>query len=197
MKLKFSFTVLLTVLCLLHTKVDAQDVPLEDQPLNQEVTGAVPDTLLIENQSPFIPRRASLYSAIFPGLGQVYNKDYWKLPLVYGALIGLGIAVDFRNDRLLGLTEDLFLVIDGNDPVNFEIRTEQGLRNAIDQERRDRDYLIILTGVAYLLQIAEAHISAHLKEFKLNDNLKVSLEPDFEPIFQSHFSTGIALKFKF
>lgn len=146
----------------------------------------------------FVPRKASLYSAIFPGGGQIYNKKYWKLPLVYGGLVALGATANFYHNQYDLYRGQLF------DLLQFGTRPPSGaseaqLRSAIDGARRDRDYFMILTGVFYLLQILDAHIDAHLKEFDLNPELRVSVDPLLErnQFAKSQFNTGISLKLKF
>ena len=146
----------------------------------------------------FVPRKASLYSAIFPGGGQIYNKKYWKLPIVYAGLIGLGSTASFYHSQYDLYRGQLFDLLQfGTKPPSGA--TEAQLRSAIDGARRDRDFYMILTGVFYLLQILDAHIDAHLKEFELNPELKVSVDPMIErnQFARSQFNTGISLKLKF
>ncbi|MBL7877159.1 MAG: hypothetical protein JNL53_15945, partial [Cyclobacteriaceae bacterium] len=71
------------------------------------------------------------------------------------------------------------------------------LRTLIDKARRERDFFIILTGMFYILQIVDAHVDAHLKEFDLNPKLQVRIEPVMENSLQLGRSTGMALIFKF
>lgn len=146
----------------------------------------------------FVPRKASLYAAILPGLGQIYNKKYWKLPLVYGGFIGLGLTIDFWQRQNKLHRQELFDLLD-SDPSGTSPRglTVARLRTLEQDTRRDRDYFIILTGLFYLLQIADAHIDAHLKEFDLNPQLKVSIEPMFEQPEYADYNAGISLKIKF
>ncbi|MEM8567864.1 MAG: DUF5683 domain-containing protein [Bacteroidota bacterium] len=145
----------------------------------------------------FIPRQASLRSAILPGLGQIYNRDYWKLPLVYGGFVALGLTVNFWSDQYNGFRADLFNLLDNDLTTSPEGLSEDQLRSLIDDSRRERDFYMIMTGVFYLLQIAEAHIAAHLKEFKLNPDLRVKVEPAFEQNQFENYRAGIALKFRF
>ncbi|MEM9858363.1 MAG: DUF5683 domain-containing protein [Bacteroidota bacterium] len=147
--------------------------------------------------SQFIPRKASLRAAVLPGLGQIYNRDYWKLPLVYGGFIALGLTVNFWADQYNGFRADLFNLLENNLTSSPEGRTEAQLRSLIDDTRRERDFFMVMTGVFYLLQIAEAHISAHLKEFKLNPDLRVKIEPSFEQNQFENYRAGLALKFRF
>lgn len=148
--------------------------------------------------SRFVPRKASLYAAIVPGLGQIYNKKYWKLPIVYGGFVALGFTIDFWQDQNKLHRQELFELLN-NDPNGTSPRglTVSRLRTLEQDTRRDRDYFIILTGLFYLLQIADAHIDAHLKEFDLNPQLKVSLEPMFERPEFMDYNAGVSLKIKF
>ncbi|TRX62079.1 hypothetical protein FNH22_01805 [Fulvivirga sp. M361] len=146
--------------------------------------------------SKFVPRKASLYAAVLPGLGQIYNKDYWKLPIVYGGFIGFGLTVKFWNDQHSRFRSDLFALLETGEPSPDGL-TEQQLRNLVDDARRERDFYMIMTGVFYLLQIAEAHISAHLKEFKLNPDLRVKIEPKFEQPQYENYRAGLAIKLRF
>ncbi len=145
------------------------------------------DTLFVEAKSDtidikksnfvFNPRKAGLYSAVLPGLGQAYNKRYWKIPLVYGGLIGFGYAMTWYNDQYLKYKNELFYILDNDLTRSPSGLSEDQLRSIIDQARRERDYMIVLTGIVYLLNIADAHIDAHLKEFDVNEDLKLKLDP--------------------
>lgn len=145
------------------------------------------------------PRKALFYSAVVPGMGQAYNKKYWKMPLVYGGF-GFLIYVDaFYQSEYLRYREDLFAII--NDPnsggVSPDGLTEDQLRTLVNQARRERDFFIIITGFWYLLQMVDAHIDAHLKEFDVNPKLQVKIEPMMENSLQLGRSTGVALKLRF
>ena len=142
----------------------------------------------------FDPRKALFYSAILPGAGQAYNKKYWKVPLVYGGLLGLIAVVKFYNDAEVKYKEQLFYNINHPNITYNPISgaTTASLRTVVDQARRQRDYFSILTGMFYLLQMVDAHIDAHLKEFDINPNMHVRLQPMFIP---SGVGMGLTLKF--
>lgn len=148
----------------------------------------------------FNPRKAILYSAVLPGLGQVYNKKYWKLPIVYSGFFGLVYAVTFYNSKATLYRNDLFDLLNGEtsapnrSPLGFQ---EPQLRSLIDRSERERDFFMILSGFFYLLQMVDAHVDAHLKEFELNPKLKVRIEPLMERSYYTGTSTGIAIKFRF
>lgn len=146
----------------------------------------------------YIPRKAGLYSAILPGLGQAYNKKYWKMPIVYGGFIGLGLVIDFYNSEYKRFKTNLFAEID-DDPntVNNTRASADRLRSLIDKSRRERDFYIIMAGVLYLLNIADAHIDAHLKEFDLNEDLKVSIDPKVSQNSFGNLNAGLSVKLRF
>jgi Family of unknown function (DUF5683) len=143
----------------------------------------------------FNPRKAILFSAILPGMGQVYNKKYWKVPLVYGGLIGFGLVIDFYNNQNNKYRDQLFDLL--NTGVQVSSLTETQLRSIIEKSSRQRDYFIIITGFFYILQMIDAHVDAHLKEFELNPKLKVRVEPMMDSNYYTGTSTGIVIKFRF
>lgn len=165
----------------------------------------------------FNPRRAMLLAAVIPGAGQIYNKKYWKLPLVYGGFIGIGYGMNFYQQRYLFykgklfsiLNEPVNLIVDsngitpsGNKVIGGEIVTTEGyrkdqLRSVVNRNRRDRDFTVIMTFVWYMLQMVDAHVDAHLKEFDINPELKAVVEPSFQRNYLTGQSTGISLTFKF
>lgn len=145
--------------------------------------------------SRFDPRKALFYSAILPGAGQVYNKKYWKVPLVYGGLIGLISVVKFYNDAEVKYKGELYYLLSNPGVTTYPgtTHTEESLRRTVDQARRQRDYFLIFTSFMYILQMIDAHVDAHLKEFDLNPKLHVRVEPSFTP--GSGVGMGLTLRF--
>lgn len=150
--------------------------------------------------SRYDPRKAILFAAILPGLGQVYNKKYWKLPLVYGGLVGLGYGVNFYQKGYKEFKGGLFDLLESGEET-IELRgykfTEDNLRRIVNQYRRERDFFIILTAGMYLLQMVDAHVDAHLKEFDLNPNLQVKIQPTMNNDMFTGRTTGLSLILKF
>ena len=136
------------------------------------------------------PRRAALYSAVLPGLGQIYNKKYWKVPIIYGGFAILGYLIVFNNDqyqvyRRARIAEESgqpdqspFADLEG---VRFQNLNETALANAVDQSRQQRDQVIIYTAGLYGLNIMDAIVDAHLIEFDVNPDLSLKLEPTAGP----------------
>ena len=162
-----------------------------------------PDTVAIKSYAKrYSPRKAILYAAVLPGLGQVYNKKYWKVPLVYGGFYAIGFYMDQYNDIYTEYKGYLFDNLEnglrGENDVNPEInRTTGQLRTIVNKARRERDFMIILMGGMYLLQMVDAHVDAHLKEFDLNPTLQVSIEPSIQNDAWTGTTTGVALVLRF
>jgi hypothetical protein len=156
------------------------------------------DTVQLQSYAArYDPRKALLYAAVLPGLGQVYNKKYWKLPLVYGGFIGIGYGIRFYQNGYTKYRGELFEVLDQGTSISTSGFTESQLRTIVDRYRRERDFMIILMAGMYILQMVDAHVDAHLKEFDLNPNLQVRIEPSYQNDMLSGRSAGISLKIRF
>ena len=148
------------------------------------------------------PRKAAIRSAILPGWGQIYNKKYWKLPLVYGGFIALGYAINFYQTGYIKYKNELFTNLDMGLDQDSDIRpgdvyTTSTYRTVVDQYRRQRDFMIVITGGVYILQMVDALVDAHLKEFDLNPSLKVSWHPSVEQNALIGRTSGVTLVVKF
>ncbi|MCM5663946.1 DUF5683 domain-containing protein [Galbibacter mesophilus] len=157
---------------------------------------------------PLSPAKAAFYSAILPGLGQIYNKTYWKVPIVYGA-IGTGLYFYIDNTqqynryrdafkrRLAGFYDDEFYDINNSGvvPGSPDV-SDQALRDAQEFYQQNRDLSLLITIGLYALNIIDANVTAHLKQFNVSE--KLSLQPyyeqnqlDFNPNY------GVQLSFNF
>ena len=147
-------------------------------------------------EDPLTPSKAAFYSAIIPGLGQVYTGKSWKVPMVYAAIGASLYYYDLNNKemnkyrtaykrRKNGFFDDEFLETD------IPITTEQ-LLLGMDFHKNYRDISMILAAAAYMLNILDANVSAHLLQFNVNDDL--SVVPNF--IFDTEM-TGLSLAIKF
>lgn len=151
---------------------------------------------------PHDPRKAALYSAILPGLGQGYNQKYWKIGVVYGALGGLGGFFYVSNSNMNRYQDALLLRLDG-DPntvdTEFPLLSDGAVRGRRDFYRRNRDISILGLVAVYALQIIDANVDAHLREFKLNKDLSLRWGPAIIPYGDVHYlpSQGIQLSVHF
>lgn len=145
------------------------------------------DTLLNEKKE-HSPTKASLMSAALPGLGQVYNKKYWKVPVVYAALgTAIYFAVDM-NGRYQNWKQAYIYRIDEDPATEMEYIGDQYLGNfsssfllqQTELYRRNRDLIFVGTGVIYFLNIIDAAVDAHLYNFNVSDDLSLEIKPDFK-----------------
>lgn len=162
------------------------------------IIGAKPDTSKLVKvdtvaKRKHSPRQAALRSAIFPGLGQIYNKKYWKLPIVYTA-IGIPVGLFFNNKTWYNRTRYALAVLASPAPTQDSLNAVHSqLRPLVDQKaqgsilryrnefRRDMDYAILFTLLFWGLNIVDATVDAHLKGFNVNDDLNVKLRPALLP----------------
>ena len=152
------------------------------------------DTVSVaKNESVHSPRKATLYSAVLPGLGQVYNKKYWKLPLIYGGFVGFTYAINWNNDRYVMYRQAYSDITDGDPKTNSFLDLPRGsfnLNNASDVQefadninqakdgaRRYRDMNIIFTAAFYALNIIDASVDAHFFNFDMSDDLSMMWAP--------------------
>ena len=144
------------------------------------------------------PTKAALFSAAFPGMGQIYNKKYWKLPIVYGGAFGLGWGINWNHDNYVEVREALFAVRnDDTDPNNpLHSVSESTLEREANNFRRDRDFLIIASIAAYLIVIVDAYVDAHLRDFPLGKETSWEINPAIRQEY-GQFSGGLALTINF
>lgn len=157
--------------------------------------------------NPLAPSKAAFYSAILPGLGQIYNKRYWKAPLVWGAL-GLSIAAYSANNtqynqvrdafkrRRAGFTDDEFFDLNG-DGVGPDF-SDESLQDAQESTQRNRDLALVIGIALYALNIIDANVDAHLKQYNVDERLGIDFKPylNINPI-NNDPNYGLALVLKF
>lgn len=153
-------------------------------------------------------KKATTLSTIFPGAGQVFNKSYWRVPIVLGGLASTIYTIDWNNRGYQRFKTAYALRVDyDKNPEKYpqgaadEFRGAYSatfLKNLKDSYRRNRDLCIILTAGVYLLNILDAHVDAHLQDYDISDDLTMNLEPYFDyttvgtqPVY------GVNMSFKF
>lgn len=147
------------------------------------------------------PSKATFYSAVLPGLGQAYNKKYWKIPIVYGAL-ATGIYFYKQNDesyskyrnaykrRLAGFTDDEFYGLG-----QYPLISNDGLIRAQNTLKRNKELSILVTIGLYILNIIDANVDAHLLQYNLDENLSIKPIIDFNEI-NNKSNIGLSLNVK-
>lgn len=138
-------------------------------------------------KEPHNPRKATIRSAIIPGWGQVYNKKYWKVPIVYAAL-GVTGYVFFDNIKTYREVRYAYQVTAGKDTANFDnvapylrVFVENNALSSLDNYRREFrrniDYSVLVFLLFWGLNVVDATVDAHLKEFDVSPELSMKLKP--------------------
>ena len=132
-------------------------------------------------------KKATTLACIFPGAGQIYNKSYWKVPFVVGGFAAMIYCIDWNNRgyqrfkkayRLLSDYEKNPDAYPDGPTDEFHGRySADFIRNLRNNYRRNRDLCIIISGALYVLQIVDAHVDAHLKDYDVSDDLSMNIEP--------------------
>lgn len=132
-------------------------------------------------------KKATTLACICPGAGQIYNKSYWKVPFVVGGFASLIYCIDWNNRGYQRFQRAYSLrsaydanpeAYPGGSPDEFSGRIAANtLKSYKDSYRRNRDLCIIITAGLYILQIVDAHVDAHLKDYDISDDLSMNLEP--------------------
>ncbi len=161
-----------------------------------QVLGDTPK--VTKSQKVYDPRIASKRSAILPGLGQIYNDSWWKVPILYA---GFGVSAYFIgfNNRQFKLfkeeAEALLLIQEMQALTATQQNQLRVARRQADQWRENRDLVYLTTLGIYALNIIEATIDAHLKGFNVDDNLALNLKPKIGVISNGAAYIGVGLTF--
>ena len=144
----------------------------------------VDDIQKIKNEDPLRPAKAAFYSAVLPGLGQTYNKRYWKIPLVYGAIGASIYTYDQNHKNYLRYRNAYKRRIAGYKDDEFQnlITSTDRLIDGQDFYKRNRDRSMIFILGFYFLNILDANIDAHLKQYNVNSDLTVKPYFNVAPI---------------
>ncbi|RQO30895.1 hypothetical protein DBR32_09285 [Taibaiella sp. KBW10] len=147
--------------------------------------------------SVIIPKRSAMYSMLFPGLGQLNNGQYWKLPIVYGLL---GAGVYFFQDNLKGYNEFRRVYADRLNNIYTDKYVgrfdDTRIKNERDYFKKYLDMTVLISVLGYGLQIMDANVSAHLKHFDISEDISFRVKPTFQPTPWG-ISPGVGIAFNF
>lgn len=182
--------VLFVTLVTLSLKSDAQTVA------NDSIKTPVP----VEHVK-ISPKKASIYAALFPGLGQIYNKKYWKLPIVYGGYVGLIYIFGWNNNNYNDYAQAYRTIAPYSSTANMPAADKQylidfiknpsinldnpshftyavtSLKSGKDFFRRNRDLTIIAIAALHILSIIDASVDANLFDFDISNDLTLKVQP--------------------
>ena len=193
----------LLALMTLAPVVNAQQEEAVEITADKSTKGSIPDSVKVRKHS---PHKATLYSMILPGLGQAYNKKYWKIPIVYAGFGVFYYLIDYNNTEYQKWRAAYYHVLQDPDreeePVNEYERlygdNPDFLRDRKNDARRYRDLNYILAGLWYVLNILDATVDAHLFTWEVDDNLSLRMEPDLQnPFGYEKPYGGVKLSFRF
>ena len=143
-------------------------------------------------------RKATIMSACFPGLGQIYNRKYWKAPVIYVALGGIGywgitnqVKYKYYSNNLRAANDD-----DAN-TINETLYSSDQLITQKKYYQKYRDISIMLGALVYLVNIIDANVDAHLRTFDVSDDLSLQLNPYSNLDYNNKLQAGLSLKLKF
>lgn len=167
----------------------------------------------VEDEVIHSPKRATIYSAVLPGLGQAYNKKYWKIPVIYAGFGTIGYFIGWNNgfyktyklayndltdtnpDTNSHLDLDATQYYDLDNPTDYN-NFKSGLSKQSEYYRRNRDLLIISMIGFYGLNIIDASVDAHLFDFDISEDLTMNWQPAVQT-FEKQLVYGANFTFKF
>ena len=180
-----------TITTIMDETISSADTTQLKQSLVVNETTTIPLSLESKIFKPN-PTKAVIYSAIFPGLGQIYNRKYWKLPIVYGGFLGFSYAISWNGRYYTDYSNGYKDIMD-DDPAtdswknflpygqNPETADQEWLKTVLkrrkDFYRRYRDLSIIGTVAMYALSMVDAYVDAQLFDFDMSQDLSFRVEP--------------------
>lgn len=190
------------LLLLFHINGYAQNRAEADTLISQAEAVSIDTTKYKEHS----PHRATIYSLILPGLGQVYNKKYWKIPIIYAGFGVFAYFITFNSREYNAWNEAYIFALENPDggvpPIN-DYYERYGydpniLKSQKDYYRRNRDLTYILASLWYLLNVADAAVDAHLMTWNVDDDLSIRVEPEiYQPVYGFKPGGGLKLLLKF
>ena len=160
-------------------------------------------------------QKAVWLATIVPGLGQIYNRQYWKLPIIYGGTLALAYGITWNDRMYVDYRKGYVDLMDKNPNTNyFEYLLPAGvtldstnkdyytkvIKNKLDNYRRNRDLCIITTAVLYLLSIIDAYVDAQLFDYDISPDLSLQVTPTViapSSSYEQDSSVGLSCKLKF
>lgn len=183
---------------------------LSPRPKEENLTFKETDITKLKDPKARSPKKAAIRSAILPGWGQVYNNKIWKVPIVYGALGGTGyyffFSLKWYNQFKLA-TKVAMGIAASNDSTGYDKITDPQIRNYVnsnytaslknirDSYRKDVDYSAVYFMIAWLLNIVDATVDAHLSTFDVNPNLTFKIQTGYSELARTN-GVSLVLKFK-
>ncbi len=178
--------------------------------VSQEALKNPTDSLVVKKEH--LPRRATMLSAVLPGLGQIYNKQAWKVPVIYAGFAGWAYGIAWNQDRYIRSRKAYFDLTDGDPSTksysdfirNNEYTEEQAYKEfeqrflqAVKSYNRQRTLVMVGTAAFYILNILDANVNAHFIDFNVSEDLTYNFKPvAVDPITNTPIF-GVSLAYNF
>lgn len=172
--------------------IDAGGATVFADSVVEDAAVANSDTTILKKPFQPNPKKAGMYSSILPGMGQLYNRQYWKLPIVYAAFGTAGFFIKYNYDKYIEFRSAYITRLDAttaNDAL--PLYSADDIKRQQDLYRKDLDIIVLVTAVAYAAQILDAVASAHLKNFDITPDISMNVEP----VLQNNYA-GVGLVFR-
>lgn len=156
------------------------------------------DTKAAKRKKAHSPRTATILAAVLPGAGQIYNRKYWKLPIVYGGLGALGyFAVTTGREYQRYRLAYRYQVDDDPNTINDIVAgSNSELKSLRDRNQRSLEYAVLGTVVFYALTVTDAFVDAHLMGFDVSDDLSMQFRPRLSPMAFGNWQAQLGLQFR-
>ncbi len=161
------------------------------------------------------PEKSVWLAAVVPGLGQIYNRQYWKVPIIYGGAMGLAYGITWNDRRYVDYRKGYVDLLDTDPNTNYFIYLlPEGVtldssnksyytrifKTKLDTYRRNRDLCIIASAVLYLLSIVDAYVDAQMFDYDISPDLSLEVTPTViapSSLYEQDSSVGLSCKLKF
>jgi hypothetical protein len=193
--IKLQMLIVLLVITFCSMTATAQNVEGSTVNAEKKLTTTQDTTLSKKTKWQPNPKKAGLYAALVPGLGQVYNRQYWKLPLVYGGLAVAGYLVVFNSNEYNTYRKAYIGRINNPYPTDEYVgvyNTEQ-LKQIQDDYNRSLNMSVLFASVGYLVQVLDAITAAHLRNFDISRDISMQMRPVVTPLGGG---IGLVMNFK-
>lgn len=196
---------LILVLLLLSAGFDGYAQIIPDTTLNQPIPAEAlahadsvkaSDTIPDIQPLPFAPnpKKAGLYSAILPGMGQLYNHQYWKMPVIYAGMAVTGyFLLDNINQYRTYRTAYIGRLERGNASGDDFVYTTDELKILQDAYKKNIDLTVLFTALGYTIQVLDAVASAHLRNFDISPDISMNMRP---VLHHNGIGLGLVMNFK-
>ena len=143
------------------------------------------------------PKKATIYSMVIPGLGQVYNRKYWKAAVVYAGVGVCAYLINFNHKNYKTFRDAYNIRTDGdtNTRDNYTYYSADNLKVLRDYYRRNLELTYIFSTLLYIANILDAAVDAHLWYYDVSDDLSLKIDPFLLPTNKNNYFAGLKITF--